>query len=120
MVAQTYPVYEQRYASDPFNPMKLYDCLVPQLSKYIRVPTLLYPHTHIEDIKMRIDLKHIEEATVSNLNSGPLSRQHPTRRIPDFVLCHLCQFKHENKYLNMEVVRQKVQIERYKEDLEVI
>lgn len=65
LVAQAYPVYEQRYATDPFNPVKLYDCLVPQMMQYIRVPVLLYPYTHVEDIRLRIDLKHMEEATVS-------------------------------------------------------
>ena len=29
LVAQTYPIYEQRLRSDPKNPLQLFDCLVP-------------------------------------------------------------------------------------------
>ena len=47
LTAQTYPIYDQRLLSDPKSPLKLYDCLAPQLHEYIHKPIQLLPNTHI-------------------------------------------------------------------------
>lgn len=54
LVANTYPVYEQRHGSDPKNPIQLYDCMAPALKEYVRVPLHFYPFTHAQDIEMRL------------------------------------------------------------------
>lgn len=38
LVAQNFPIYEQRYASDPSNPLIKYDCLAPEIRQRLRVP----------------------------------------------------------------------------------
>jgi hypothetical protein len=65
LVSQNYPVYNYRYASDPKNPLRFYDCLTPALREHVRIPVELYNKTFVEDFKLRLDLKHAEEATVS-------------------------------------------------------
>ena len=66
LVAQSYPIYDQRYASDPKNPLKLYDCLIPQTTEQMSVPAELYTESFVQDLKLRIDLKHKGEETVSH------------------------------------------------------
>lgn len=66
LVAETFPVYEQRYASDPSNPLIKYDCLAPEIRQRLRVPYQIYDTSHVEDISLRISLKHMEDANVSN------------------------------------------------------
>ena len=65
-VAQTYPVYDHRFRSDPKNPFKLYDCMKPQLHCYVEKPIQLIPETHAYDIKLAIEMKHLEDKAKEN------------------------------------------------------
>ena len=53
-------MYEQRWASDPHNPLKLYDCLKPQMQDKVLKPIQALPETHMHDFRLMIDLKHAE------------------------------------------------------------
>jgi len=68
LVAQSYPVYDYRLASDPVNPLALYDCLIPRLREQSLIPVQLYSMSFVEDLNLRLDLKHMEERTYEHEN----------------------------------------------------
>ena len=53
LVSQTFPVYDNRYRSDPDSPFRLYDCLVPALKEHVRVPEALLPRGYLTDIGLQ-------------------------------------------------------------------
>ena len=60
LLAQTYPVYEQRYKADPNTPFKLFDCLMPELSENYREPIETLKKTHEVNIGYFLDVKRKE------------------------------------------------------------
>ena len=54
LVCQTYPIYDNRYRSDPDSPFRLYDCLAPALKQHIPVPEILLPKGYLADHEMQM------------------------------------------------------------------
>jgi len=62
MTALSFPVYDQRYKSDPASPFRLYDCLIPAMKQHQRVPVALLPKGYDTDLRLQMDYKRAREA----------------------------------------------------------
>lgn len=100
-------MYEHRLASDPDNPLKLYDCLAPALRQYVRIPIQRSTRlTHKENLQLQVELKELERETVSITEKAVIDQP------ADF---NLFLFQSMIKKLREEVLVLKYQNETYKE-----